>query len=226
MDNSWGPKTLPGGSREGGGPGCAWWSYGGIVREVGLLVSPQTYIANVKIESRPDLDKKSAALTVRAWIRNTSGLSADIALGGEVAGLSIKTAPQRIPAGATGEMEWTGVLQRPRLWDWRDPYLYIAAVEAGGDTFRTQLAIRKVEVRGAELRLNGRPVHLFGANRHSDHPRFGLIEPPEVIEQDLGLMVEANLRFMRIGHLRPQRDSSGRRIASQNSLSQKRRFLA
>jgi len=70
----------------------------------------------------------------------------------------------------------------------------------GRDEWRSTIGIRKIEVRGAKVLLNGRPIFLFGANRHSDHPRFGLIEPREVVEEDMGLMMEANMRLARIGH--------------------------
>ena len=199
VDNSWGPKTLPIGNPDGT-QRFAWWSYGGIVRDVTLLVTPQTYIANVKIESTPDLEKNTAALIVRAWVRNASAAPAKVTLGGEVAAVVVQGGTQAIGPGETHELKWTGSVERPRLWDWRDPHLYDAVITAGGDTWQTHIGIRKVEVRGTQLLLNGRPIRLFGANRHSDHPRFGLIEPQEVVEQDMGLMLESNMRFMRIGH--------------------------
>ena len=68
------------------------------------------------------------------------------------------------------------------------------------DTAETDFGIRDVRVRGTELLLNGVPVHAFGANRVSEDPSLGLIEPVSVIERDLGDMLAANMRMMRIAH--------------------------
>jgi beta-glucuronidase len=63
--------------------------------------------------------------------------------------------------------------------------------------------IRRFEVRGEELHLNGRPVRLGGANRPSDDPKFGLIEPVAVVERDLRLMKTAGMELQRINHHAP-----------------------
>ena len=59
-------------------------------------------------------------------------------------------------------------------------------------------AIRTMRIQGPQILLNGEPLRLGGANRMSDHPRFGSIEPAEVIEEDLRLMKEAGMVFQRI----------------------------
>jgi beta-glucuronidase len=63
--------------------------------------------------------------------------------------------------------------------------------------------IRRFEVHGEELHLNGRPVRLGGANRPSDDPKFGLIEPVAVVERDLRLMKTAGMELQRINHHAP-----------------------
>ena len=50
------------------------------------------------------------------------------------------------------------------------------------------------------LLLNGEPIKMAGANRAADHPKYGSMEPAEVVEQDLRLMKEAGLEMMRIIH--------------------------
>jgi beta-glucuronidase len=97
-----------------------------------------------------------------------------------------------------------------RLWDqdhlnlytvrsqvWRVPENNsLAADEAQTAVF----GIRKLEIRGARMLLNGEPIRMGGANRHADHPRFGSIEPPEVVEADMRQMKAANMEFSRIIH--------------------------
>lgn len=75
------------------------------------------------------------------------------------------------------------------MWDLDYPRLSTLTLRIAGGHERTfSYGVRKFEVRGTQLLLNGHPIRLGGANRAGDHPRFGLVEPQEVIEQDGSLL--------------------------------------
>ena len=81
-----------------------------------------------------------------------------------------------------------------KLWDLDHPNLATLKLELDSGHERTfTYGVRKVEVRGADLLFNGKPIRLGGANRAGDHPRFGLVDPREVVEQDGRLLKEAGL---------------------------------
>ena len=95
------------------------------------------------------------------------------------------------------------------LWDQDHPRLYQlrtglgagdARTDVPGDIHEVTFGIRSIEVRKTELLLNGKPVKMGGSNRHSDHPDFGLIEPKQVIDQDMALMKNANMELAQIPH--------------------------
>jgi len=73
------------------------------------------------------------------------------------------------------------------------------ASEQEMDVEEARFGVRSIEARG-QLLLNGEPVRMGGANRHSDHPRFGLIEPKDVVALDMKLMKAANMELSRISH--------------------------
>jgi beta-glucuronidase len=50
------------------------------------------------------------------------------------------------------------------------------------------------------LLLNGVPIRMSGGNRHADHPEYGSLDPPDVIDSDLRQMKRANMEFCRISH--------------------------
>jgi beta-glucuronidase len=177
-----------------------WWMYGGIDRAVRLLITHPVYLQNVKVEAVPDLVRGQAGLTVHAWLRNGSDVPRSFSLTGDFAGLSVRARPGKLRSGAGTEIVWHGTLKNPHLWSLRDPYLYTVRLQVPGDAFVTHIGIREVRVRGTELLLNGKVVHLFGANRVSEDPAAGLIEPAAVIERDLGDMLADNMRMMRIAH--------------------------
>jgi beta-galactosidase/beta-glucuronidase len=73
-------------------------------------------------------------------------------------------------------------------------------VEIPGDQVSAKIGVREIRVRGTELLLNGKPVHLFGANRVSEDPKEGLRESGEIVQRDLNDMLAANMWMMRIAH--------------------------
>ena len=73
-------------------------------------------------------------------------------------------------------------IQKPRLWDTEDPYLYQleTIVRAGGKTDRyvTTFGIRDVQFTADRgFLLNGRQVKLKGVNMHQDHAGVGAAIP-------------------------------------------------
>jgi beta-glucuronidase len=86
------------------------------------------------------------------------------------------------------------------LWDQDHPNLYKAEVFLGSDTLAVAFGIRKLEVRGNQLLLNGEPIKMGGANRPLDHPEYGSMDPAVVLDKDLGLMKGGCMEMSRINH--------------------------
>ena len=135
-----------------------------------------------------------------------------------------------VPAGETQSVMLRTVLsrERVRLWTLDRPVLHVARATlavsgekakaqgatssgaaasvasaistAASDTLASTFGIRRFEVKDTQLLLNGQPIRLGGGNRASDHPRFGLIEPRNVVENDLKLMKAAGMELQRMIH--------------------------
>ncbi|QZN86272.1 glycoside hydrolase family 2 protein [Cellulomonas sp. C5510] len=75
----------------------------------------------------------------------------------------------------------------PRLWSPADPHLYVLAVttradgapEADADTVRVTAGLRRVEVRGEHLLLNGERLYVTGVLDQGYWPRTGPTAPDE-----------------------------------------------
>jgi beta-glucuronidase len=177
-----------------------WMPYGGIVRPVSLLVSDAIYLRNAKIDAKPNLKTGEATITAHVWLHNAGTSPAAPAITATIAGIQARFRQTRIPANADAEATWTGTLPKAHLWSVRDPFLYDAQIAIPGDSLETHIGVRQIEVRGTQLLLNGRPVHLFGANRVSEDPKEGLRESDAIIERDMSDMLADNMRMMRIAH--------------------------
>ena len=197
---SHGSKDYPIYGSAGGEGIVGWMPYGGIVRPVTLLISDAVYLQKIKVDAKPDLAKHTAAVLVRAWLHNGGATATTASVTGTVAGLTVAWKPVRLAAQSDAEVVWRGTLQDAHLWSVRDPYLYDAKVAVKGDEITAKIGVREIRVQGTELLLNGRPVHLYGANRVSEDPREGLSESDAIIERDMSDMLAVNMRMMRIAH--------------------------
>jgi beta-glucuronidase len=177
-----------------------WMPYGGIVRPVSLIVTKKVFLKNIKIDAQPDLQRDIAKITVHAFLRNASNEDATVTLSGSIAGLKVLLPRVKVPKSGGTQVALTGTLLRPHLWSTRDPYLYHATVGVGDEALSVRIGVREIRVQGAELLLNGRPVHLFGANRVSEDPIEGLRESTAIVTRDLSDMLADNMRMMRIAH--------------------------
>lgn len=214
VDNdTWQEGTIPG-SKDGDSandPFMGWINYGGLIRPVYLTVEPEVYLRNIKVESEPDLEKGTARIRVKAFVRNVSAQPAapkwtvQIRQQDRPVNLVWKNKGESVAAGSEGIWEAEATVRQAdvRLWQLDDPQLYQARVALAGDTLKTRFGIRKVEVKDAKLLLNGTPLKLAGANRVVDYPQLASLEPDWVVEKDFRLMKEAGMEFHRLTHYTP-----------------------
>ncbi len=68
------------------------------------------------------------------------------------------------------------------------------------DAVQTHFGIRKIEVQGRRILLNGEPVVFKGINRHDEYPMLGEVMTDEIYREDLRLMKQANMNALRTAH--------------------------
>ncbi len=206
-DNSFAPAMLP---RKNS---YDWTPDGGLTRPVRLIVTSPVYLEAVWVDAVPDLARGTATLAVRTVVRNASAVPAPVTLGwrvaeagaGPAAAENPAAAAADVPAGTTREIALPEiVLDRPRLWHFDHPHLYGLDVSMArkGETLHTlstTFGVRRIEVRGTEVLLNGEPVRLAGVERMAgSHPDFGMAEPATWIEHDHADLKELNCVLTRV----------------------------
>lgn len=189
----------------------AWMEDGGIIREVYLEAGSDVYVANQKINAVPNLQTGEATINISSWMKNTRNEPVKINLQGlisrenEPLNLNNPKLKVEIPANSTKRVEMIINLTKEmvQLWGLDKPVLYslTTSIEGIETTCPVNFGIRKFEVRGTELLLNGFPIRLGGANRIASGIDFGQNDPIEFVEKDLRLMKEAGLEFMRMHHV-------------------------
>jgi beta-glucuronidase len=186
-----------------------WWNYGGIVREVAVVLTSPVYVAHARVVATPVLtgaDRASGAV-VEAFVRvrNVTGRRFDGVVNATVEGVAA-SAPLTVQGGRTRSVRLRLTIAAPRLWHFDHPELYeltSTVADASGQLFdrvRTTFGVRSVELRDARLLLNGEPVRLVGLTRHADSPAYGLAEPAEQVVADYDDLKRLNEVLTRPAH--------------------------
>lgn len=215
VNNAWDTTTIPGAKTKVEYQSAnmsqfyPWINYGGITREAKFIIRPASYIKNVRIVATPDLVKKTARLQIVALIQNKSAmvwkkndLQTVIYQSGKKVPAKFKVTGDDVsPNNESGiHIEATLAAKDVKLWNVDEPVLYQAELIAGKDTVRTTFGIRKIEIKGTKLLLNGEPISLGGCNRPLDYPGQGSMDPKEVLEKDLTLIKSGGMELSRIIH--------------------------
>ncbi|WP_173003218.1 glycoside hydrolase family 2 protein [Chitinophaga sp. SYP-B3965] len=193
VDNSWDTTTIPGAKTwdttysDNASQLYPWINYGGITKPVALQIRPADYLSNIKIEAEPDLQKGTARIFIR-----TNGARVNLYSGDKKLAVSFKPVSGGLLANLTAK--------DVQLWDHDHPYLYTAEVIGSADTIRSNFGIRKIEVKNAQLLLNGHPIKMGGCNRPADYPGTGSLDPDSVLQRDLTLIKSSGMELSRIAH--------------------------
>lgn len=174
--------------------------YGGIYRDVSLLVVNRNHIAlgylgGPGVQITPTVNGANADIEVKTWMEGDGEVEFSIC---DAAGAEVLTGKGR---------DTTVTLEHPHLWDGvRDPYLYTCAVRLvlNGevqDEVRQRFGVRSFSVdpkRG--FFLNGRPYPLHGVSRHQDRKGLGNAITREMHDEDMQLIKELGANTIRLAH--------------------------
>lgn len=182
---------------------------GGILRDVYMYCLPDNYIYNFDIETQFDDDYEDAVLKVSA--RLASSISGEVKLSlKDPFGKMVMIQPNQIRFDNQEEEMVTIQVKKPLKWDSEHPNLYTLTAELKQGWTTTEkiiqkIGFRKVEVSGNKILVNGKQVHLRGANRHDIHPVLGRTSGRELDHKDVLLAKEANINFIRTSHYPPSK---------------------
>ena len=193
------------------------WHMSGIHRDVYLVATPKTYLADhyIKATVTPgsttaatgsaatsvDLtvcnrDKTATKKTVTVTLFDPSGkevkkLKSDFVF---AAGDSLKT--QTVDFGT---------LSNVKLWSAETPTLYTFTFSQSQDgkeeeAFSTKYGFRKIDLSKGYLEVNGRRTYLKGANTQDTDPLHGRSITTDLMLKDITMMKQSNMNTVRTSH--------------------------
>lgn len=190
----------------------AWWAWGGISRDVSLVNCGPTRILSQHITTKPDLKTGEVAVKVKYNIEQT-GARQPLRLSYQIQnakGKSIYKGVLDCPPGSSDTLVTDVAFTLPagmvELWQLDRPVCYdFSTVLYGPDRKRAdnrtdRIGVRRIEVDGTRLLLNGEAIRLNGLNRIHDHRAYGNTEPEELVKKDIRLIKSLGGNMARIMH--------------------------
>ncbi len=182
------------------------WRLSGIFRSVQLWVRPLVHIADYRVTAVPNTDYSQAQVTADIAVCNTGKKTVrQIKTIFMIDKQTVEAPLNSLASGDTAHIKLEYVLDNPRLWSAEKPHLYTYCVELKDrkgvvEHFDYHLGVKRVETVGEVFKINGQNVKLRGVNRHDHHPRTGRYVDDATYEQDITLMKQANINFVRTSH--------------------------
>ena len=170
------------------------WRFTGIAREVYLYARPKLHAADIRLNAALENNYQDGVLNYKVSLK---GGKTDVAIT-----LCDKDGKQI--AQATGAQ---GVIKVPKVnaWTAETPYLYKAYItlknkQGTAEVIPQKVGFRNVEIKNAQLLVNGQPVLVKGADRHEMDPDGGYVVSLERMIQDIKIMKQLNINAVRTSH--------------------------
>lgn len=165
-----------------------WFNYGGVYRDVELIVVPDCHIWDFRIALVPDgsFGKIAVKFRLSQPVSTTAALS--------IPGLGDWKIPVK---NGCGDAE---LAASPELWSPEAPKLYPVILECAGDRVEDRVGFREIRVNGREILLNGRPIFLRGISCHEDSWKNGKALTHDERVENLHLAKELGCNFVRLAH--------------------------
>ena len=186
-----------------------WFGQGGILREVHLIFSDFLRLEDARIVAEPTDGGGSVEVTAGIVNERSESVTAQVKV--DIFDLekrkigSVSSDDVTLGSGKRSSVTLRALVEYMRVWSPDSPVLYLATLsliegEECVHVIHTGFGFRRVERRGREVMLNGKPLTLVGFNRHEDSPRTGMAVDLETARQDLSDMKRMGANFVRLCH--------------------------
>lgn len=143
--------------------GYDWFNYGGITRDVNLIVTNKTFIEDYFIQL-----KKGSLNNVLGWVK-LNGTSAKQKVTIKIPELN-KVYKTKVNNEGYASVAFASKFS---LWSPQNPKLYKVIIESETDVVVDSIGFRSIEVQGSKVVLNKKDVFLKAVNIHEENPYEG-----------------------------------------------------
>ena len=172
--------------------------YSGVGRDCYLYARNQQQIADIRVTPDLDANYQNGSLSVNMDVKGKGNIELELL---DAAGKAVAQQTVNASGKTTAKLE----VNAPQKWSAETPYLYTlrATLKQGDKTLEVipvKVGFRKIELKNAQILVNGQPVLFKGADRHELDPDGGYVLSRERMIQDIQIMKKFNLNAVRTCH--------------------------
>ncbi|MDO6427001.1 glycoside hydrolase family 2 TIM barrel-domain containing protein [Thalassotalea sp. 1_MG-2023] len=111
-----------------------------------------------------------------------------------------------LSGGKSTKVSLASTLDNPALWSAETPNLYTLVINLKNnngeviESVKDDIGFRHIEIKNAQLLVNGQPIYIKGVDRHETDPRKGHVVDKASMERDIQLMKQFNINAVRSSH--------------------------
>ena len=180
----------------------------GIFRNVTLKAIPDVHLEDVWFKPVLNKDNKSGSVSVsmKVSVPNSQNVTAGFILKDREENILVEKSLQLDKENDHFEGTICVDLERVKLWDNHNPYLYHAYVELKAEdgslaeVIPYDIGFRRIEIIDKVIYLNGKRLVITGVNRHEWNARTGRCIGIEDMKTDISCMLRNNINSVRTCH--------------------------
>lgn len=185
------------------------WRLSGIERDVYLQAMPKftiwDYFVNADLDENYTNGLFKTTVQLRAFAENkikNANLSLTLL---DAQGNKVYSETKKV-TNTTKEVAFNSVINNVHKWSSETPYLYtyVIKLESGNpaenSVIHRKTGFRKVEIKNAQLLVNGKVMLVRGVNIHDHHETKGHAPDRATMRRDLELMKQNNINAIRMSH--------------------------
>ena len=178
-----------------------WYHHGGITRSVTLEYLSGVSILKNHMHYELSEDLSEATVFFEAELFNADATAKEDTLSISLENEKLVSFPVSLSAGERRTVVTESVkVKNIRLWDIAAAELYSLKAETETDDLFDRVGFRKIETKGYQILLNGKPFMIKGVNRHEEHPDLGFAFPESMMGRDIELIEDMGVNSIRGSH--------------------------
>ena len=177
------------------------WRFTGVAREVYLYARPKVHVEDININQDLTDNFKTGRLSCLVNLNGAKNAEVTFQLC-DAQGKQIKETTQKVEGGkCTGEI----TVENANAWTAETPYLYTlyTILKQDGkvvEVIPQKVGFRNIEIKNAQLLVNGKPVLIKGVDRHELDPDGGYVVSIDRMIEDIKIMKQMNVNAVRTCH--------------------------
>lgn len=189
------------------------WRFSGIFRDVYLYSTASQYISDFFIKANLNDTLDQGSLNAEILLASSKNQSRELVTSVSIFdqdGELIAQKEKAISFSDSSDSMKTHLevtIDNPDLWSAETPILYTTKIELFDkisgqiiDQTSVKTGFRRVEIRNAQLLVNGKAIYIKGVNRHEHDPDTGRTVSKKRMLQDVILMKQNNINAVRTSH--------------------------